>query len=129
MKDQATREKYIELRASGKSYRSIAKELDISKSTCQEIERSYRKLIPIEDSVFNNLKWKPVDGQELDSIITGLTIVGSEPTDYPLTDGITLYLKNGAGELLALDIGADIYSVEKEENPFYMALSHIPHNK
>lgn len=86
-------------------------------------------MIPIEDSVFNNLKWKPVDGQKLDSIITGLTIVGSEPTDYPLTDGITLYLKNGAGELLALDIGADIYSVEKEENPCYMALSHIPHNK
>lgn len=45
MKDQATREKYIELRASGKSYRSIAKELDISKSTCQAWEKELAQLI------------------------------------------------------------------------------------
>jgi transposase len=45
MKDQATREKYIELRASGKSYRSIAKELDIAKSTCQEWEKELASLI------------------------------------------------------------------------------------
>lgn len=45
MKDQATKEKYIELRASGKSYRAIASELDIAKSTCQAWERELSDLI------------------------------------------------------------------------------------
>lgn len=45
MKDQAIKERYIELRASGKSYRSIAKELDIAKSTCQAWERDLSDLI------------------------------------------------------------------------------------
>lgn len=45
MKDRATKEKYIELRASGKSYRAIASELDISKSTCQAWEKELADLI------------------------------------------------------------------------------------
>ena len=39
MKDQETKLRYIELRASGKSYRSIAEELGISKSTCGAWEK------------------------------------------------------------------------------------------
>ena len=45
MKDQATKEKYIELRASGKSYRAISKELDIAKSTCGAWEKELADLI------------------------------------------------------------------------------------
>lgn len=45
MKDQATKEKNIELRASGKSYRAIASELDIAKSTCKAWERELSDLI------------------------------------------------------------------------------------
>lgn len=45
MKDRATKERYIELRASGKSYRAIASELDISKSTCQAWEKELADLI------------------------------------------------------------------------------------
>ena len=39
MKPEDLKLKYIELRASGKSYSSIAKELQISKSTCTKWER------------------------------------------------------------------------------------------
>lgn len=45
MKDQATKERYIELRASGKSYRAIAEELNISKSTCSSWEKELEEKI------------------------------------------------------------------------------------
>lgn len=62
-------------------------------------------MIPLSADSFNALRWKPVDGMELDSLIQGLTVVGAEPTDYPLTDAITLYLRAKDGAILALDIG------------------------
>lgn len=64
-------------------------------------------MIPLSADSFNALRWKPVDGMELDSLIQGLTVVGAEPTDYPLTDAITLYLRAKDGAILALDIGTD----------------------
>lgn len=64
-------------------------------------------MISLSDDSFNALSWKPVDGMELDSLIQGLTVVGAEPTDYPLTDAITLYLRAKDGAILALDIGTD----------------------
>lgn len=83
-------------------------------------------MITIADEIFNNLNWKPIDGEKLDAKITGLTVVGSEPTDYPLTDGVTLYLKDEAGKLLALDIGADFNTSGNDDNPFYIQLANIP---
>ena len=80
-------------------------------------------MIPIADTEFNRLSWEQVDGLEVDRIITGLEVVGAEPTDYPLTDGLTIYLRDKAGKILALDIGADIYTVDPEENPFYIAIA------
>lgn len=72
-------------------------------------------MIPFTDETFNNLRWKPVDGMELDSLIQGLTVVGAEPTDYPQTDAITLYLRAEDGSIVALDIGTDT-----EDSSFYM---------
>lgn len=80
------------------------------------------------DDVYNSLKWSEVDGKELDKIIEGATIVGAEPTDYPLTDGITIYIKNRAGELIALDIGADFIKSPRseDENEFYINMAVVP---
>ena len=64
-------------------------------------------MIPFTDDTFNNLRWKTADGMELDSLLQGLTVVGAEPTDYPLTDAITLYFRAKSGAILALDIGTD----------------------
>lgn len=84
-------------------------------------------MIPVNDETFNNLKWKHIDGLELDKTIEGLTVIGSEPTDYPLTDGITIYLKKPNGAMIALDIGADFYTAESDDNPFYTHIADIPH--
>ncbi len=83
-------------------------------------------MIPIRDDVFINLKWESVDGLDLDKIIEGLTVVGSEPTNYPDTDGVTIYLKKPSGDLLALDIGVEYFSTDEGENPFYTQLARIP---
>ena len=80
-------------------------------------------MIPITDRVFNNLSWEPVDGMSLDKLLEGLTVIVAEPTDYPLTDAVTLYLKDREGDILALDIGADIFNTEPEENPFYINMA------
>lgn len=80
------------------------------------------------DDVYNSLKWSEVDGKELDKIIEGATIVGAEPTDYPLTDGITIYIKNRAGELITIDIGADFIKSPRseDENEFYINMAVVP---
>jgi hypothetical protein len=64
-------------------------------------------MIPFTDCTFNNLSWKPVDGKKLDNLIEGLTVVGSEPTDYPLTDALTLYFRNKSGAILAINIDTE----------------------
>jgi len=80
-------------------------------------------MIPLTDNVFNRLSWEPVDGQSLDGLIEGLTVIGAEPTDYPLTDAVTIYLKDREGAVLALDIGADIFNTEPGGNPFYINMA------
>lgn len=82
-------------------------------------------MIPINDNVFNNLKWKKVDALKLDKIIAGLTVIGCEPCDYPDTDGITIYLGKPEGDVIAIDIGADYFFKEEGENPFYVSMAAI----
>lgn len=77
-------------------------------------------MIPLKDDVFNNLEWKPVDGMRVDKLLERLTVIGAEPTDYPLTDAVTIYFKDREGAVMALDIGADIFNSDPEENPFYI---------
>lgn len=84
-------------------------------------------MIPLTDNEFNRLSWEQVDGLKVDSLITGLEVVGAEPTSYPVTDGLTIYLKDTKGNITALDIGADIYAdiytEDPDENPFYIAIA------
>ena len=80
-------------------------------------------MIPLNDNEFNRLSWEQVDGLKVDSLITGLEVVGAETTSYPVTDGLTIYLKDTEGNITALDIGADIYTEDPDENPFYIAVA------
>lgn len=80
-------------------------------------------MIPLTDRVFNNLSWEPVDGINLDKLLEGLTVIGAEPTDYPLTDAVILYLRNREGDILALDIGVDIFNTDPKGNPFYISMA------
>jgi len=86
-------------------------------------------MIPVTDEVFNNLEWETLDGMTVDALIAGAEIVGAEPTDYPLTDGLTIYIKSKSGELCALDIGYDPYTEEELELSFYIRLAKIPKPK
>lgn len=83
-------------------------------------------MISISEDVYNKLDWKPVHAHNLDKLLEGLTVVGSEPIDYPLTDGLIIYFKDASGHLTALDIGADAFVSGDDENPFYTHLAEIP---
>lgn len=63
-------------------------------------------------------EWEPIGAKALARAIEGGTITGAEPIDYPLTDGLIIYLTDRSGRQLALDIGADPMSDE----PFYMQI-------
>lgn len=43
-----------------------------------------------------------IDGEELDELTRGAVILGVDPVDYPLTDGIYIYMKLPAGDVIAL---------------------------
>lgn len=92
-------------------------------------EDCIRKGLPTEDEDYNNLEYAPVDGEALDALIAGMEVIGAEPTDYPLTDGVTIYLRGKDGNIKALDIGADIFNTETEENPFYVSMANFPAKK
>lgn len=79
-------------------------------------------MIPLSDNKFDRLSWEQVDGQKVDSLITGLEVVGAEPVDYPVTDGLIIYLKDTEGNITALDIG-NTYTEDPDENPFYIAIA------
>lgn len=51
-------------------------------------------MISIDDRTFDALEWAEVDGAELHNIITGQTVTGAEPIDYPDTDGILISLQH-----------------------------------
>lgn len=87
------------------------------------------KGLPEEDEAYNSLEYDPVDGEALNHIIEGMEVIGAEPTDYPDTDGITIYLRAKDNSIKALDIGADIFNIEPEENPFYIRLATFPKNE
>ena len=40
--------------------------------------------------------------EELDELTRGAVILGVDPVDYPLTDGIYIYMKLPAGDVIAL---------------------------
>lgn len=61
------------------------------------------------DKEYDSLIYKDVDPEEIDDLIRGAVVLGSETIDYPLTDGMILYLKRPAGDVIsvAFDVDAD----------------------
>lgn len=47
-----------------------------------------------------------IDPQALDELTRGGVILGVEPVDYPLTDGLEIYIKQPAGGVMVLAIDA-----------------------
>lgn len=77
-------------------------------------------------AITDNLLWEPAGAQTIAEAIEGGTITGAEPIDYPLTDGLIIYLTGRSGRQLALEIGADPDADPTEGNPFYINLAEIP---
>ena len=75
----------------------------------------------IEDNTFNSLNWRSVDWEKLNELISGWTVCGAEPIDYPLTDGAIIYLKDSNGNLAALELGQ-----EPDGESFYIQIAKIP---
>lgn len=66
----------------------------------------------------------------MDQDIKGLTITRAEPVNWPLTDGVIIYLTDGNGKQYALEIGADpVLSPEGDENPFYWSFGEAPEDQ
>ena len=86
-------------------------------------------MIPVTDEIFNNLEWETLDGMTIDALIAGAEIVGAEPVDYPMTDGLVIYMKTKSGELWTLNIGYDPYTEEELEIPLSTELAKIPKPK
>lgn len=83
-------------------------------------------MIPIDDNTYNNLIWEDVDGQSLDSLLQDLQIMGAEPIDYPLTDGVVIYAKDTrTDKLIIIDIGVDPFSPDESANPFYIKIAIV----
>lgn len=56
---------------------------------------------------YDSLIYKAIDAEQLDDLIRGAVILGSETIDYPLTDGMILYLKRPAGDVISVAFDAD----------------------
>lgn len=82
--------------------------------------------ILMDAKVYDNLRWEDVDGLKLDKLIEGMTVIGSEPIDYPLTDGIDIYLRGKDGFIYAFEIGYDDFARDAEtENLFYVKMAKV----
>lgn len=72
----------------------------------------------------DGLPWLALENQTRDGLtylLNGLTITGAEPIDYPLTDGMILYLQTPDGQRYALDTGLEI-----DRGPWYARLIILP---
>ena len=76
----------------------------------------------LTDDVFNKLKWKQVDALDLPAMVEGLKVIASEPTDYPNTDALTIYLEDSNGNRKALDISYNEELLEDREQQTYIGI-------
>ena len=51
--------------------------------------------------------YKKIDPETLDDLTRGAAILGTETIDYPLTDGIIIYIKQPAGAVIGLIFETD----------------------
>ena len=79
--------------------------------------------ITFEDIHGHLTEWKPIDEKTVIATIRGATVEAVEPIDYPITDGVLLWLKAKDGHAIALEIGADTFNPKEDGNPFYMRIA------
>lgn len=73
-----------------------------------------------------NERARTVDAQQLDDLTRGALILGAEPVDYPLTDGLIIYLQKPAGGITALLIETETAAdPEAEERANYIDVLRI----
>lgn len=56
---------------------------------------------------------------KINKLIEGAMVIGAEPTDYPCTDEVTIYLKKKSGKCFALRFGTDV------GHPFYIDVASL----
>lgn len=61
--------------------------------------------------------------EKLQALLKGCRITGIEPIDYPVTDGILIYLTRD-GRQYILGVGYDCWE-EEDGNPFYLRIDQI----
>ena len=54
------------------------------------------------DAGINDSEYSRADPETLDELTRGAVVLGTETIDYPLTDGMILYLKRPAGDVISV---------------------------
>ena len=78
----------------------------------------------LNDEIFDNLKWSSMikkTNDQLDKTLEGVTIVGAEYIDYPIPDGVLLYLKDNHGKVTVLELGVD-----ENDSTLYAQIAELP---
>ena len=78
---------------------------EIASAASPEIARK------LQDDIFFNAhiagRGQEVDAQRLDDLTRGAIVLGIETVDYPLTDGLNIYMRQPTGDVIALFIETD----------------------
>lgn len=74
---------------------------EIARQTSPDIARQ------IQDADYMTNRGQIIDGARLDDLTRGAQILGIDVIDYPLTDGLYLFIKRPAGDVIALLIEVD----------------------
>ena len=70
---------------------------------CQHIaETEGHDLARIIDEESGDFEYETIDAEAVDDLARDARILGVETIDYPLTDGLIIYLKRPAGDVMAL---------------------------
>ena len=78
---------------------------EIARRTSPETAQKIKS--DIVDSLFTAEHGQTVKGEQLDALTRGAVILGIEPIDSP-ADGLFIYLKRLAGDVMALLIETDV---------------------
>ena len=79
----------------------------------------------IPDVAIERLDFQKLDAEQLDDLLTGCTITGAEPVDYPVTDGFLLYLIDKTGRRFVLSIDR----VDDDDYQEYTVMSRAPYQE
>ena len=77
----------------------------------------------VPDVAIERLDFQKLDAEQLDDLLTGCTITGAEPVDYPVTDGFLLYLIDKTGRRFVLSI----YRADDEDCQEFTIMARAPY--